>query len=305
MSDIDPNITHDPNGHSPADTAIASALHHLAVNTKVDPTFAAGLESKLLLAADAMAKQSTEPATASWGQRLLRALRGRATARPLRYGVVAAGLLLALILLSTSTVRATLWDWLYGTGLIAEQTVTDRTVPLETPVVDEMRPVSLLELQAQAPFSVMPPTWLPRKLVYTGGYVDTTAAGTQVTLAFHPPGTDTGSTTDLVGQPLLFMLMSNGSVDNRPLLAEEQVQPVQIQPASGGRALGVYAHGGWRSTAPVTPKSSTVNDLYWDSTADEAWLSWQMHGLNYLLYAQGLGVTEQEMLRIAESIAAE
>lgn len=303
MSESDSNVGHNSWEHEPATEAVEDALHVLAANTNVDPIFAASLETKLFMAADAMVEEVAEQGP--WWQRLLQWMHDAISVRPLRYGIAMAGLILALLLFSTPVVRATLWDWFYGTGFIAEQAVTDRKLPLETPVIDEAASLSLQALQTEAPFAIAPPAWLPRALVYTGGFIDPTATGTQVTLVFHPPTADGASPTDLVGQPLLFMLVSNGAIENRPLLAEEQVVPVQIRLQSGGSALAMYAHGGWRSMQPVTPESSTVDDLYWDATADEAWLSWQMNGLNYLLYAQGLGVTRQEMVQMAESIATE
>lgn len=305
MSKIDFNTTHSQAEPNPADEVIENALYELATNTDVDPTFAAALEARLLTAAEAMGQNASTEPPLSWGQWWQGWLQEKLALRPLRYGSAAIGLALVLLLLLTPPVRATLWDWLYGTGLIAEQAVTDRTLPLETPVIDEVASLSLQALQTQAPFAVAPPAWLPDGLRYTSGFVDTTTTGAQVTLAFHRSDVDGASAIDLVGQPLLFMLVSNGAIENRPLLAEEQVAPVQIRPQSGGSALAMYAHGGWRSTQPVTPEDDTVDDLYWDATADEAWLSWQMDGLNYLLYAQGLGVTQEEMVRIAESIGTE
>lgn len=302
MSEIDPNMTHRPTELDRADEIVEAALHELATSTKVDPAFATLLEAKLLAAAETMAQRAQVIEQPTWRQWWFKTF---AAMRPVRYGIAIAGLVLALLLFSTPAVRATLWDWLYGTGLIAEQAVTSRTVPVETPVVGEVVQQSLMAIQTQAPFAVAPPTWFPRDLVYTNGFVDATATGTQVTLAFHPPGESTASPTALMDQPLLFMLVSDGSVEDRPLLAEEHVIPVRLHQKNGGSALAMYAHGGWRSTQPMTPEANTVDDLYWEPTADEAWLSWQMDGLNYLLYAQGLGVTREEIVRIAESIGVE
>lgn len=305
MSEIDSNTTQSSAEYNPADDVIERALYELAADTDIDPAFAAALEARLLTTAEAMAQNGSAHASAPMWQRWQEWLQEKLALRPLRYGPAAIGLTLLLLLLLTPPVRATLWDWLYGMGLIAEQAVTDRTLPLETPVFNDDSSLLLRELQTQAPFAVAPPAWLPGELHYTGGFVDTTTTGSQATLVFHRSDADGASAIDLVGQPLLFMLVSNGVIENRPLLAEEQVAPVQIRPQSGGSALAMYAHGGWRSTQPVTPESNTIDDLYWDAAADEAWLSWQMQGLNYLLYAQGLGVTREEMVRIAESIGVE
>ena len=154
--------------------------------------------------------------------------------------------------------------------------------------------MALAELRDQAPFAVATPTWLPADLRFTGGFVDETTEGTQVTLAYHLPEWDEN---DAVEAPLLFILMSNGSIENFPLVAQDHVIPVRLD-----RNVGMYAKGGWASQSPVTSASTTVDGLYWDETQDVAWLSWQVNGLSYLLYAQGLDVQAEAMTAIALSM---
>lgn len=203
------------------------------------------------------------------------------------------------LLLTTPVARATLWDWLYGFGLIEESQITGRTVPAETPAqpADAPAPLTLATIQQQAPFKVQPPTQLPAGLRFTGGFVMPTATETSVTLAYHL--TDEPADGYPLDAPLLFVAISDGALPHRPLVAEGYQQAVLI-----GKNVGVYTQGDWQSDTPVSATDSQTGPLSWNSHADVAWLTWQADGLNYLLYAQGLGFTAETMTEIAQSMEA-
>jgi hypothetical protein len=81
------------------------------------------------------------------------------------------------------------------------------------------------------------------------------------------------------------------------LVAEGYQQAVRI-----GKQVGIYTQGNWQSATPALATDDQPGPLFWDTTADAAWLTWQADGLNYLLYAQGLGFTADTMAQIAESM---
>lgn len=208
-------------------------------------------------------------------------------------------ILVVSLLLTTPVARATLWDWLYGFGLVEETQLTGRTIPVETPAqpTDASAPLTLATIQQQAPFKVQPPTQLPAGLRFTGGFVMPTATETSVTLAYHLTDEPAGGYP--LDAPLLFVAISDGALPNRPLVAEGYQQAVII-----GKNVGIYTHGDWQSDTPARPTDSQTGPLSWDPEADVAWLTWQADGLNYLLYAQGLGLTADDMAQIAESMAS-
>ncbi len=273
--------------------AIEEALYTLAATTETEQRFATLLEAALLNQAQQMQRERV-----AWWRRLFSVISAeeRAPLR-LRYAFAALLLLATLFWISTPAARATVWDWLYSFGLIEERAVANQTLVLEHAAEGSKNSLPLAAIRAQAPFPIATPTWLPVDLIFTAGFVEKSADGTQVTLAYHlPPKQVVYSPED----PLLFVLISDGVVDNRPLLAQENVVPVRLN-----KVTGMYAHGGWRSRAPITAESTTVDGLDWDPALDAAWVSWQNDGLNYLLYAQGLGVQQTEMLAIASSMDME
>lgn len=290
MTDYQPENNHTHG--SVTDERIVHALQALAKNTEPDPHFAATLQTMLHKRAEELAA----PQIGWW--RLWSFNRGalRPTLR-LQYGVLGLLLVATLFVATTPTARATLWEWLYSFGIVKEATVTEQTLPLDHAELLSEEAMALAEIHNQAPFAVATPTWLPTDLRLTGGFVDETAEGTQVTLAYHLPEWDEDDPPEA---PLLFVLISNGSIENFPLVAQEHVIPVRLD-----RIVGMYAQGGWASRSPVTAASTTVDDIYWDETQDVAWLSWETGGLAYLLYAQGLDLQAEAMAAIALSMIQE
>lgn len=218
--------------------------------------------------------------------------------RPRRLAFALGTLIVGIsLLLTTPVARATLWDWLYGFGLLEEVQVTGRTLPVETPLqpTDAPLPMTLAAIQQGAPFTFQPPTALPAGLHFTGGFVMPTATDTSVTLAYHL--TDEPTDGYPLDAPLLFVAISDGALPNRPLVAAEHQQAVVI-----GQNVAIYTHGDWQSDNPPSTTDGQTGPLSWNSNVDVAWLTWQADSLNYLLYAQGLGLTADDMAKIAESM---
>ena len=269
---------------APVEAALVDALVQMAAETTPTPAFVTALEERLQKRTTGT--QAEEPP------------RHRRYFFPSRRLAIAAALALAIssALFLTPAARATLWDWLYGFGLLDEAQVTEQVVPLVTPVMPPIAPtpLTLSALQEQAPFAFHPPVWLPPGLRFTGGFVMPDVDGTVVTLAYHLTDAPVGGYP--LDAPLLFVAISDGPIPNRPLVAEGYQAFVRI-----GNHTGVYTRGNWRNTAEATGAAPTAT-LVWDSTLDAAWLTWQAAGLNYLLYAQGLQSDAEGLTLVAASM---
>ena len=60
--------------------------------------------------------------------------------------------------------------------------------------------------------------------------------------------------------------------------------------AGAGRRPAAYAKGGWRSPGA------------WDETIDLQYLSWEADGMSYVLHDNGVGLSRETLIRIAESL---
>ena len=282
----------------PADAAVIAALHQLAATTTADPAFVAHLAT--LIDSYEVPQTASPPApvvhttTVPWWMRLYWPVAPRRLALALAIFLVVSTL---GVLVTTPAARATVWDLLYGFGLVSEQQLAEQMVPAVVPTqaVDATAAMQLAAIQQRAGFALPTPEWLPANLFLTGGFVEQTAAGAQVTLAYHltPPPAD-GYALDA---PLLFLVISEGPLDYRPMVAEDVLTPLKV-----GDGLGMYAHGNWRGNT-VAANADAIDGLQWDTTLDATWLTWQQAGLNFLLYTQGLGVDRPATVRIAESMA--
>lgn len=282
----------------PADAAVIAALQQLAATTTADPAFVARLatliDSYEVLPPVIPPAPVVHTTTAPWWTRLHWPVAPRRLA-------LALAIFLAVstvgVLVTTPAARATVWDLLYGFGLVSEQEVAEQTVPAVVPIQAEVAPAAmdLAEIQQRAGFDLPIPHWLPADLFLTGGFVEQTPAGAQVTLAYHlttPPAA--GYALDA---PLLFLVISEGPIDYRPMVAEDALIPLQV-----GDGLGMYAHGNWAGNSAAA-NADAIDGLQWDEALDATWLTWQQTDLNLLLYTQGLGVDRSVAVRIAESMA--
>ncbi|MEZ4714012.1 MAG: hypothetical protein R3A44_42910 [Caldilineaceae bacterium] len=215
---------------------------------------------------------------------------------PLRVALAGGVLALILLLLSFPTTRAALRNLLFGMIFVEPRELKDEQFGVETPVnVAGGRPMTLAEIQAQAPFVVKTPAWLPDDLAFTGGYVVETPTGAQVSLVYHRPQDRTGGEI-APDAPYLLLVIMSGEPEAPPLLPEDEQQWVNVagEPA-------IYVHGIWRAGA-ADKASNTVSDVYWDSAADDAWLTWREEELAYWLQADGLHFDQTTIVQVAESL---
>jgi len=94
----------------------------------------------------------------------------------------------------------------------------------------------------------------------------------------------------------LFLYASYNAQAATPLLAESKEQTVEVngQP-------GIYVHGGWQDNGQGDP-NTRLGNLLRDDQVDVAYLTWLQDGVTYLLEAHYLGLTVEDMQRIASSM---
>lgn len=277
-----------------ADRRVAEQLFDLAATEQPEPAFVAALERRLYSVA---AAQVTLQRNSSFWQQIVH--RVITLPQPLRLALATAWLLVFLsggLLISVPAARATVWGWLYGVGLIEQQTIEDHPIQVVAPMMNPAAPhsLSLNEVYQKAPFVVSSPTWLPSGILYSGGFVIEAATGSQVSLIYHRRANLAEPLTPTT--PFLLLIITQGVVEGVPLLPDKQTQTTTV---NGHAAL--YAQGSWAgSSLPIT--EVPVTNLRWDSTLDAAWLSWQADDLTYLLYAQDLQLTQSDLMHVAESL---
>lgn len=186
----------------------------------------------------------------------------------------------------------------FGLVLIDPSAMKSTTSVKAEPVGQPTPPLTLAEAQSQAPFPIRIPTWLPEGLALAGAYVklDNGLAADRkpladVTVIYHRTSEPQGTTP---GEMLL-------TITSRPNPAGFVVPNSREQEAMINGQAGVYTHGGWRDDGQGDPQTALGN-LRWDDALDEARLSWTEDGLTYTLQAVGLGLSREDMVRIAESL---
>lgn len=142
--------------------------------------------------------------------------------------------------------------------------------------------ISLDEAQRQVPFPIRVPAWLPAGLALRGvlvgsdGAVNSEPGAVKVILSY--------SATDGSSKGLHIDQVAGSAAGGLAVPAgQEQTAVVNGRPA-------VYMHGAWRK------------DETWDATADSGILSWEAGGFTYLIQYSGLGLTREDLIRIAESL---
>jgi hypothetical protein len=225
-------------------------------------------------------KRVHDRASADLSQRAVRA----------RYRLVVLAILGISLVAATPPAQAlvrTLWHEL-GLVFTSEETQANderamRVILEPTVIPDRPSPLGIEEIQAQVPFHVRVPEWLPEGLQLHVGTVSITDAGTQARLSFRAPTATSErdpARLDLVIGPVAPYLVPSS-----------REQAVEI---NGVRAI--YVHGGWAAG------DSPDTQLVWDDAEDDAFLTWEEDDLPYLLFAHGLGLELPDMLRIAESL---
>lgn len=156
--------------------------------------------------------------------------------------------------------------------------------------------LTLEEIQEQFPYILLSPAWLPGNLALSH-------AGLSWSLSEENPGgspcarlvyREVETPTD--DQRYLSFQVSPGECGGPFLLPVTREQAVVVNGVSGS-----FVQGGWRSDGKGDPET-TYAHLQWDDSLGDAYLAWRQEGLNYFVAAFNLGLTREEMIRIAESI---
>jgi len=181
----------------------------------------------------------------------------------------------------------------------------DRSEPYAAPVRVEptvrasvSSSLSVAEIREQIAFPLLVPSWVPDCLSYVHRHIteydpqEQPGSGKQVVISY-------GRTEDLsFADGMLVFRANDGPIGAPPLLAEGCQVPVTVNGEPG-----YYVHGGWQDDGTGDP-NIRMGQLLWDSAADDAYLTWTQAGVTYLLEAHNLGLGLDELLRIAEAMAA-
>lgn len=150
--------------------------------------------------------------------------------------------------------------------------------------------LSVQEFQERLTFPLLTPSWLPEELTFIHHSISNSQSGQSVDIQYC-------RTEDMAVQSgCLFLYASYNAQAATPLLAESKEQTVEVngQP-------GIYVHGGWQDNGQGDPNTQLGN-LLWDDQVDVAYLTWMQDGVTYLLEAHYLGLTLEDMQRIASSM---
>ncbi len=193
---------------------------------------------------------------------------------------VALGLLLAV-----TPARAAVGDILrfafvqrFGTVLVAPTTAPSPTAGADgksgavaaSPI--PMRRLTLAQAQQLAGFHIPQPSFLPPGVVFRFAFAEQTSG----VLSYGRVG-DTSSG--------MFIQIDQGGQSGGYAIPATAAKTVKVH---GHDA--VYAHGSWDQSGN------------WRGSADSALLSWQGGGFTYVMSYSGLGLTQADMIRIAESL---
>jgi hypothetical protein len=208
----------------------------------------------------------------------------RRAPRRLAHAAVLGGALLAagLLPLTVPSARAALGQWVQTAGLVL----------IDSPAVEPTRAAGVAapaavggsggvvradsspieDVRRRAAFRVCAPAWLPAGVQVTGGNVPS-GDDAVVTFGRNPRGSGGG-----------FIQQMRGPRQGGYLAPADRTVAVHVhgQPAT-------YARGAWNGNRT------------WDQNADAGLLSWEEAGVTYVLSASGLGLSRDDMIRIADS----
>ncbi len=136
--------------------------------------------------------------------------------------------------------------------------------------IEELPPLSVNEAQSKVPFPIPQPGWLPSGLVLRGVYV---GAPHSLSIAYVPAAAPASDAPGKAGLSITVM-----TEDSRGTIA-----------LGGAESRPVFVNGNKGRYWVVEGKDLTM-------------LSWTAGGLRYAVLSSGLGLTQNELLRIAESL---
>jgi hypothetical protein len=133
--------------------------------------------------------------------------------------------------------------------------------------------LSMAEAQRLVDFPIRTPSWLPSGVVFRGTLVGPDGSVVVSYRAANDPSKGLG------------IQMQRGARVGGYVLPSSAAQNVRVN----GHAA-VYAHGSWDEFRR------------WNGTADAALLSWEENGFTYVLSFSGLGLSRDDVIRIAASL---
>jgi hypothetical protein len=176
--------------------------------------------------------------------------------------------------------RTDAWRWLaviFGIALLAsgwfaaQQFLNQKAAPRAE--VKEMPVVTLAEAQRQVSFKIPEPGWLPEGLTLKGAHVN--PPNWASVFYGRADGKDGG----------LGIEIAQGAGKTNYVFPDSAKQPVTVnsQPA-------IYIHGAWNGQGQ------------WNDGEDAAALEWSANGFALYLSGSGLGLSRDDMIRMAESV---
>lgn len=236
----------------------------------------------------------------------------------LRASAVAAILLVAVVLLiaTVPSVRAS-FDRIIQQrfGLVLVESTQEVMTATETELEEgeiltevTIPSISLEEVQGQVPFTIPMPTILPEGLEMWAARV---GAGP------HGESMDEDGNRIVIEPPVKIILHFKPDEESRVRYHPEATLGLEIFDQidlAGGYAIqtgnekevavnnssAVFVQGAWTKIEENEPLDS--NSMIWDATADAAMLSWEANGFTYVLSGSYLGLSQEDYIRIAESV---
>lgn len=214
-----------------------------------------------------------------------------ATGRWRAFASAAVVVLLVLLPLAVPPVRAAVSGFMQQRfGLVLVEPTPPRLQPTTgTPAVagtpQLVMWVPLAEVQRNTPFPIRAPAWLPKGLIVRG--------------AFTAPA----YSSDDVDGPIKVRVQygrADGAMGGLGIeqTATERYRGGNAIPSTKAQSVtvsghpAVYVQGAWTSTMAMA----------WDETADAAMLSWNQDGFTFMIQTGSLGLTRDDLIRIAESL---
>lgn len=216
-----------------------------------------------------------------------RLARRRAPRRRALPAVASATVVMLGLLVAIAPARAAVGDFFrfafvqrFGTVLVTPTPTPGRSVSGvgeqsgAVPHAEAMPRLTLAEAQQLAGFHIPQPSFLPPGVVFRFAFASTDH--TSAVLSYWRAGNESTG---------MFIQIEQGAPGGGYAIPASAARTVKVR---GHDA--VYAHGSWDQSQN------------WNRAADAALLSWQGGGFTYVVSYSGLGLSEADMIRIAESL---
>jgi hypothetical protein len=295
LDDIEHALAKPESDVGDADTFIAFCATLARTTPKPDPMFQQRLEAQLVALREqhqggtVMRTTPVKPKRLTWhGVHWTGANFARSTMRAL--AVCSVALLCTTVLLAAApAARAEVLQVLERFGLVLVDSTTPPVAVPAAPDAGELPHITPQELvpqkldhaaaQQQVPFPIRLPTWLPEGMQFDGVIVGTGGFGcsTEQECATARPPVWTSAGYRHVTQNDVYLT----------------VEATEITATSGG---------GYEASAAAA-QDATVHGLpavY--VQGDRSMLSWEEHDLTYVITVQGVTLTQDELVRVAESL---